>query len=458
MTVAPPAPARAAVVRERLWTGPLGTVVAGVFATAFLFAFEAYAVAVALPLVAADLDGVALYAVSFAAPLAASVATMTAAGPWADRSGPGGPLLAGVGGFVVGLLVAGLAPTMEAFLAGRIVQGLGSGLVTVALYVLVGQVFDEHLRPRVFVVMTSAWVLPALVGPLVAGWVAETFGWRWALLGAVVPSLVAVSLLVGVARRPGAHPGARLRPGRVLLASAAAVGVLGVSSAARQDSALWPVVLVASLAVVAVVVPPLLPRGTWTGRHGLPAVIATRSVVSLAFFGVEAYLPLVLVEQRSLTPTQAGLFLTGGAVLWFAGSWLAANLPALADAVRRVRLGTGLVALGAVSGVLVVAGAPLAVVAALWPLAGLGMGVASSTLSVLLLERAAPGEHGAASAGMQTSDAVVQAVGLALGGVLVAVLLPVAPVGAYAAVLAVAPVAGLAALAVSGRIGRVPGA
>ncbi len=441
------------VERERLWRGPQGAVVAGVFATAFLFAFEAYAISTALPLVADELDGLSLVGVSFAAMLACSVVTMTVSGPWCDREGPTTPLLVGVGGFVAGLVVAGLAPTMELFVAGRALQGLGSGLTTVALYVLVGQAFDAHVRPRVFVVLTSAWVLPALVGPPVAGFVAESLGWRWAVLGAILPALLAAALLVPALGTPGVDAHARLEPRRVVLAALAAASVLVVSVAGQREVPGWAVALPLALVVTVLVVPPLLPEGTWTGRRGLPSVIATRGVVSVAFFGIEAYLPLALVQHRGLSVTQGALFLTGGAVLWFSGSWLAANVPALADKHRRVRLGVGLVAIGSVAGGLVLVDAvPLPLLVVLWPLAGLGMGMATSTLSVLLLETAPAGEHGAASAAMQTNDAIVQALGLALGSVAFAAVLPHSSAGAFAAVLGASPVVALAALALSARI------
>lgn len=446
-------PVRRTAGRERLWSGPQGAVVAGVFATAFLFAFESYAIATALPLVADDLDGLPLVGVSFAVMLAASVVTMTVSAPWCDREGPTVPLLTGVAGFVAGLVVSGTAPTMELFVAGRALQGLGSGLTTVALYVLVGQAFAVDVRPRVFVVLTSAWVLPALVGPPVAGWVAETAGWRWAVLGAIVPAVLSAVLLVPALGTPGAKGDVRLSPRRLLLATLAAASVLVVSVAGQRGFAGWWAVLVGGLVTAVLVVPPLLPRGTWTGRRGLPAVIATRGVVSLAFFGVEAYLPLALVEHRDLTPTQGGLFLTGGAVLWFSGSWLAANVPALADKHRRVRLGVALVAVGSVAGGLVLVEAvPLVLLAVLWPFAGLGMGMATSTLSVLLLETAPAAEHGAASAAMQTNDAVVQAMGLALGSAAFAALLTGSSEAAFAVVLGATPVVALVALVLSGRL------
>lgn len=441
------------IERERLWTGPQGAIVAGVFATAFLFAFESYAIATALPLVADDLDGLALVGVSFAVLLAASVVTMTVSAPWCDREGPTVPLLIGVAGFVGGLVVSGTASSMEVFVVGRAVQGLGQGLTLVALYVLIGQVFAEHIRARVFVVLTSAWVLPALVGPPVAGWIAETVGWRWAVLGAIVPALLAAALLAPALGTPGAHADVRLSKRHLGLAALAALSVLAVSVGGQRGFAGWWIPVVLGLVCAVLAVPRLLPAGTWTGRRGLPSVIATRGVVSLAFFGVEAYLPLALVEHRGLTPTQGGMFLTGGAVLWFSGSWLAANVPALADKHARVRIGVALVALGSVAGGLVLVEAvPLPAVALLWPLAGLGMGMATSTLSVLLLETAPAGEHGAASAAMQTNDAVVQAMGLALGSAAFAALLARSSEAAFAVVLGATPFVALGALVLSGRL------
>ena len=179
---------------ERLWFGPYGRVVAGIFSLAFLVAFESLAVMTVMPVVADELDGLSLYALAFAAPTAVAVVSMTIAGPLMDRRGTGLALRTGVGIFAAGLLVASIAPTMEVFLVGRAVQGLGMGFVGVGLYVVIGKVFPEHMRPRVFTVMTSAWVLPALIGPVIAGFIADHVGWRWVFLS--VPLVAIGSLLL----------------------------------------------------------------------------------------------------------------------------------------------------------------------------------------------------------------------------------------------------------------------
>lgn len=438
---------------ERLWLGPYGRVVAGIFSLAFLVAFESLAVMTVMPIVADELDGLSLYALTFAAPTAVAVVSMTIAGPLMDRRGPGLALRAGVGIFATGLLVAGLAPTMEVFLIGRAVQGLGMGFVGVGLYVVIGKVFPEHMRARVFTVMTSAWVLPALVGPVIAGFIADQLGWRWVFLSVPLIAVGSLLLIWDALSRLDGDPGVASDRRRLWWASLTAGGILAVSIAGQRAVAWWPVLLIGSLALIAAYAPRLLPRGTWRGRRGLPSVIATRSLLSAGFFGAETYVPLSLVQHRGLSVSHAGLLLTSAAVLWFSGSWIAANLPALASKTLRVRLGTSCVLLGIGAGFLTLADAvPVLVIAAIWSIGGLGMGLAASTLGVLLLDHSAPGEQGANSAAMQTSDAVVQSLVLAIGSVVFAVMLGVDEMTGYVLVFALAAATGASAVASAFRV------
>ena len=87
-----------------------------------------------------------LYAMAFAAPMATGVIGMVTAGIWCDRRSPVGPLWAGVGLFLAGMLLVGFAPRMELVVLGRAVHGLGSGLLLVSLYVVIGRAYPEALQ------------------------------------------------------------------------------------------------------------------------------------------------------------------------------------------------------------------------------------------------------------------------------------------------------------------------
>src|SRR5262245_32035550 len=106
-------------------------------------AFESLAVATVMPAAVEEIGGLTLYGWAFSAFLLAALLSTIAAGQEADRRGPELPFLAGVLAFGSGLVVAGLAPTMPVFIAGRALQGLGAGAITAMAYVGIGRGYPD---------------------------------------------------------------------------------------------------------------------------------------------------------------------------------------------------------------------------------------------------------------------------------------------------------------------------
>ena len=295
-----------------------------------------------MPSVSADLDGRAWFSAAFSATLAASVVGMVAGGLWSDRSGPRLPLLASVAVFAGGLLLAGLAPGIELFVAARFLQGLGAGAMTVALYVVVARIYAPIDHPRIFGAFAAAWVIPSMVGPTVAGVVAEAFGWRWVFLGVV--ALARGGDGDAAARRCA---GSSTTPSRRRSPPAA-----GSRSRRRRRSpwspSTWPaappprlgfVAAVVALVVVVVAVRPLLPAGTLVVRRGLPSVVALRGAIAATFFATEIYLPYLLQEHYDVPPWLSGATLTVGALGWSGASQVQARLGARLDHHAALRIG-----------------------------------------------------------------------------------------------------------------------
>src|SRR5690606_31708990 len=194
----------------------------------------------------------------------------------------------------------------------------------------------------VFAAFAAAWVLPSLFGPAVAALIAEAFGWRWVFLGTV--GLVALITLV-LARRVLSLPRPDSPPDSTSYktlgwAVVAAAAVLGVRLVAHR-------VLLPLLCVVVVLyaVTHLLPEGALRLGSGLPSVISTRGLLAGSFFMAEGYIVLTLEEKWGLTPTVAGLALTGVGIVWALSSWAQARLIHVSH-TRVLTLGTGFVALG----------------------------------------------------------------------------------------------------------------
>ncbi len=393
----------------------------GVFALIAFNAFEVLAVTTVMPTIARELDGVALYALAFAAPLASGVVGMVAAGSWSDRNGPAGSLVVSLVLFSLGVLAAGLAPSMEVFVAGRVIHGLGTGAMIVSLYVVVGLVYPTRLQPSIFASFAAAWVLPSLFGPALAALVASTVGWRWVFLGVVGLVALAAVLVAPVV------PGLRARtdepptPSRSKLGWAAltAVAVLAVELFGSRSESLLPAAAAAGAAVIAVVaVRPLMPPRTLLAGRGLPAVIGTRGLMSAAFFCCQAYIVFVLQDRWDLTAGRAGLALTVVGVVWASASQAQARLRDRLTSERAMQIGTGLLLVAATVLWLAVRVDLSPVVAAgSFVVAGAGMGLGFTRTGVAMLAASSDSDRGFNSSALTIADSIGAALALSLCGI-----------------------------------------
>jgi len=421
-------------------------VTVGAVAMIFLAAIQSLAVTTVMPVVSADLDGAALYAIAFSGTLATGVIGMVAVGAWSDRSGPVWPLTASVILFVGGLIVAGLAPTMEVLVVGRLIQGLGTGGQTVALYVVVARVYPPAIHGRVFAAFSAAWVVPSLIGPFLAGAVTEYIHWRWVFLG--VAALTVVAYIMVATRLWGTpldteHPStARIGP-RLACAVAVAVGALALSLAGELGPFAIPTV-VASVIVIAFAVRPLLPRRTLTAARGLPSVVLMRGLIAGALFGAEIYVPYLLIDEYDFSPTWAGLGLTAAALTWAAAADVQGRF---GDRIGNTRITIfGVAQLATATAICALSATfhlhPLIIVIG-WAFAGSGMGLMYPRLTVLTLAYSTPRDQGFNSSALSISDSVGAATSIAVMGIVFTTL--IATDAAFPAVFVLG--AGLALLA-----------
>ncbi|MEU9122707.1 MFS transporter [Streptomyces sp. NPDC048506] len=433
----------------------------GIISVVSLVAFEASAVNTAMPVAARALDGVGLYAFAFSAFFTASLFAMALSGEWSDRRGPLAPLFSGIAAFGVGLLIAGGAQSMGMFVAGRGVQGFGGGLVVVSLYVVVGRAYPERLRPSVMAAFSAAWVVPVIVGPLVAGTVTEQLGWRWVFLSIPVLILLPLAVMLPALRklprtRPAAGAGLRQVLGnrRCLLALAVAAGACLLQYAGQHPTWLALLPATVGLALLGPGVVRLLPRGTFRAARGLPTVVLMRGLAAGALVAAESFIPLMLVTQRGLSATLAGLSLTGGGLTWALASYVQSRPRLDPYRERLMGLGMGLLAAAIVMVPLALLdGVPPWIVAAAWTIGGFGMGLNISSGGVLLLKLSRPEEAGSNSASLQMSDALgnVTFVGVsgvlfvAFGGASAGTSHPAAFVAVFATMAAVAAAGAVAA-------------
>ncbi|MFD9421359.1 MULTISPECIES: MFS transporter [unclassified Streptomyces] len=392
----------------------------------FLTGFAALAVVPTLPTAARDLDGVSLFPMVAGCFVAASLLGGVMGGHWADRSGARRPLALGMVLSVVTLLVSASSVSIWQLAIGRFVDGLAAGMVAVSVTTAIGQSYPEYLRPRMLAMMSASWVIPSLVGPPLAGVVAEVWSWRVVFYGlAVLTALPALALVVvlrgapagGPDSEPADAPPAEERAARpplmiaAMLSLGAALGQYGVSE--------WDVRHLVFVAVGVVLLvtfaPRLLPKGTWRSARGLPTAVLLRGLTSGTYFTVEALVPLMLITERHVAAVAVGVAFTASAVLWAGASWVQGKL---LQHVARHRLVTAGALIMTASVAFAVLGSfsavPPLTAAAAMPLAAIGMGLLDPCVTVLSLSHSARHRQGHTTSAMQTNMNLGQVVVLAL--------------------------------------------
>lgn len=404
-----------------------------------IVAFESLGVATILPTIAIDLGGLGAYGWGLAALMLANIIGTVVAGSSIDHRGPLRAVVAGSIIFAAGCAVAGAANNWELFIAARALQGLGVGAVMAYAYSVVGLAYPPRLHAAMFACVSSAWTIPSLLGPVLAGLLTAWLDWRvvfWALSPAMLLLLPLILPTVrGLARTPlprrHGRPGRAGRPGTAGAGRATVYAVILTAGASLllaglelPSLALTVVAVLLGAGASVVALHHLVPAGTFKAARGTPAGIVVRFLLCAVYFGSEAFLPLGLMGIHGWPVTLAGAGLAAGALAWTAGSFLQARLDSRHPGRRHQAVTIGIailvagellmgitVSLPGMSGGWAVVG---------WAIGGVGMGIAFNAATSATMAESSPERTGSISASLQLSQTLATALIAGIGGAVIA--------------------------------------
>ncbi len=363
-------------------------------------------VATVLPRAVRDIGGIQLYGLVFSGYVLAGIVSIPASGADADRHGPARPLLRYSAYFLVGTVMAALAPSMPVLVVARFIQGYGGGAMYTLAYAIVPRVYPAHLRPKMLSLLSGVWVVTGLFGPPLGALLANTVGWRWAIAVAIPTLLLGYSVLAARTRHiPPDNASRRQGLGAaVMLMVGSAVFLAGLSTGGWG----W----VAALGGLALALPSvyrLVPPAMRRGLFGKALVVSFG--LNMSFFTIDSFIPLMLTSVRGTSLAIAGAAVTAAAISWFPGS-LWQQLVAQTMSVRRQALiSCSALLAAAVTVAAAIVGVPLWVVFLGAITEGLAMGVASNM--VLLMAMEPSDDHGTGM--LMSTRFLVGRLGLVLG-------------------------------------------
>jgi len=420
-------PDRTPTNHPSIWDKEHFSITTGSILAFTIIAFQGLALATIAPVLAEDIGGRNLYGWIFSAFLLPQIVGTVYAGREVDRHSPARVFLIHLAFFTLGCIVAGAAPSISWLFLGRAIQGFGAGGIASCVYAVVSSAYEDKLRPAILAATSAAWVVPSLIGPAIAGFVAEQWSWRWAFFG-LIPILLAIApLTLPSYARIKPHNLTAKADRRLQLAIVLAIAT-GLFLAGLE---IRPWIAGAAVAAIGLgglitTLTRLLPEGTFTARPVMPAAILARGLGFGGFAVVETYLIFSLKDFGGVSATRVGLILTVTSILWTVGSWLQSRwdrATGLAHRPRRLATGFALVfaaALGIFLCVAILQEIWLWAGLVGWGIAGIGIGLAYPTAVSIAFVNAPAGMEGKVSSSMILIDLFAFSIGVGLGGVLLA--------------------------------------
>lgn len=386
-----------------------------------------------LPSTVADIGGRRLYAWVTTVYLVASVVAATTVSPVLSRFGPRGSYLLALSVFGLGSLGCALAPTMELFLVGRVVQGLAGGLLAGLGYAVINAALPDWLWTRASGLVSAMWGVGTLVGPAAGGLFAQFGLWRWAF-GALVIMTGAIAVLVPFALpaqsdddpdSPSPRTGIPVWSLLLLGSAAMAISVAGLQSNPALMAAcvgvgaalVWGFVVVDRRMTASVLPPSVFGPGPLKWIYVAIAVLMASTMADM-------YVPFYGQRLAGLPPVAAGFLGAALAIGWTVGELTSASLNRRALIIRLVVIAPLVMAFGLTLAALMqddhVGIGMLAIWAAGLMIAGTGIGIAWPHLSAWAMGCVDdPAEGGTAAAAINTVQLIAGAFGAGLAGVVV---------------------------------------
>ncbi len=394
-----------------------------------LVAIDATILATAVPSVVDDLGGFMSFPWLFSIYLLAQAVSVPIYGKVADLYGRKPVMLLGIGLFVVGSLLCGIAWSMPALIVFRLVQGLGAGAVQPMGMTIVGDIYSLAERAKVQGYIASVWAVSSIVGPTLGGIFSDYLSWRWIFF---------VNLPLGIAagwvmwRKFDENVETRRHSidyaGAALLAAGGTLVLLGLlEGGVRWEWGSVPGIgiFVAALGLLAAFVmveartpEPVLPLWIFR-RRVLNSANASAFVVGVLLLGLTSYVPLYAQGVLGHGALVGGLALAAMTIGW----------PIAAATGGRFYLTIGFRKTVLMGALFVIAGAalllPVSADSALWQLAlpcfvmGIGFGYVASP-GVIVAQSSVGWEHrGVATSTNMFSRSMGSAVGVAVFGAIV---------------------------------------
>ncbi len=396
----------------------------------FLSSLDGSILATALPTISSDLDGFKLLPWVLTLYMLTSTVVVPIVGKLSDMFGRRPFVISGVVVFLIGSLGAGLAPTMLTLIAARGVQGIGGGFILACVLVVMADMYTPIERAKYVGYILAIITAGTLLGPPVGGFFADGPGWRWCFF--INIPIGAIALATIWATLPNTRQGGRISDidftGAAVLTAATVAGLLAAGWAYEAygwGSAITVGLLAAAGALLAGFVlielrhpNAIIPMSLFRNRmYVITGVVAVLS--SAVLFSVPIYLPTFIQTSLGASAQTSGLLTMPQALGLVVMSFIGGRVVARTGRFKQlVVVGCALSGLAAFLLQTMGVGDPLWQVALYMVIFGMGSGLVTPLINVIVQACVRQEDTGVATSSQMYFRQIAGVIGVALFGVL----------------------------------------
>lgn len=403
-----------------------GPILIALMVSSGLVAIDSTIVATAVPSIVQDVGGFTAFPWLFSAYLLAQAVSVPVYAKLSDVVGRKPIILSGVALFLLSSILCGVAWSMPALIAFRVLQGLGAGAVLPMAMTIVGDIYTVTERAKVQGYLASVWALSSVTGPTLGGLFASLGIWRGIFLVNIPLCLLAGWLLIRTFHERIERAQHRVDYfGAVLLTISLSLLILGaleggLAWAWNSATSIWVFGVGALLFAVFVLVQrraaePVLPPWVVSRR-----LLVSTSMISFGIgaimFGLTSYVPSFLVGSLSTSPVLAGLALAALTIGWPVSASQAGRFYLRIGYRRTALIGITVAVIGASVLTLTATSPNIWVVAGCCFIVGLGLGLVATPILVAAQSSVEWNERGVVTGTNLFARSIGSSIGVAVFG------------------------------------------
>jgi EmrB/QacA subfamily drug resistance transporter len=296
-------------------------ILGGIMLGLLIAALDGTIVSTVMPTIMHDLQGVEYYVWPFAIYLLTSTLAIIVFGKFSDMFGRKRIFLFGIAVFLAGSVLCGLAPGMVWLIIFRGIQGIGGGILTTLAFIIVADMFPVQERGKYMGILASVFGIASIIGPVLGGFITDSFGWRWVFYINVPLGVIAAFLILAELPETVTIPEKTAIDTRGIISFCGGMVPLFIALSCGGSMVPWTSPVIAGQLVLSAVLllifirteqhaeNPILPLYLFGNSVYTYTAIAAFLANALMFAGI-IYLPLFMQDVLKTSAGAAGLIIT----------------------------------------------------------------------------------------------------------------------------------------------------